>query len=103
MIDKKMFILNIPPEKADDLIEEKIAKGKVLLQLEIKNIQQLHTFEKKFKAWNSENYELLKSIFKNKKVAKDYSSSGWSIGRILVSDLKLSEKKAKLYMDIKNK
>ncbi len=103
MIDKKMFILNIPPEKVDTLIEEKIVKGKALLQLEIKNIQQLQTAEKKFKLWNSENYKLLKSIFKNKKVAKDYSSSGWSIGRILVSDLKLSEKTAKLWADLQDK
>ncbi len=103
MVDKKLFILNIPPEKADDLIEDKILKGEALLKLKIKNIQQWKTAEKKFKVWNSENYELLKLIFKNNKVAKDYSSSGWSIGRIFVSDLKLSEKTAKLNIDIQDK
>ena len=103
MVDKKLFILNIPPEKADDLIEEKMGYGEILLQFKIKNIQQWKSAEKKFKTWNSENYELLKFIFKNSKVAKDYSSSGWSIGRIFVSDLKLSEKTAKLLHDIQDK
>jgi len=103
MVDKKLFILNIPPEKADDLIEEKMVNGATLLQITIKNIQHWKSAEKKFKIWNSENYELLKSIFKNNKVAKDYSSSGWSIGRIFVSDLKLSEKTTKLNIDIQNK
>ena len=103
MIDKKLFILNIPPEKADDLLEEKMVSGEAMLQFKIKNIQQWKSAEKKFKDWNSENYELLRSIFKNNKVAKDYSSSGWSIGRILVSDLKLSEKTAKFNIDIQDK
>ncbi len=103
MVDKKLFILNIPPEKADDLIEEKMVNGAPLLQITIKNIQHWKSAEKKFKIWNSENYELLKSIFKNNKVAKDYSSSGWSIGRIFVSDLKLSEKTTKLNIDIQDK
>lgn len=103
MVDKKLFILNIPPEKADDLLEEKMVNGEIMLKLNIKNIQQWKSAEKKFKAWNSENYELLKFIFKNNKVAKDYSSSGWSIGRILVSDLKLSEKTTKLMSDIQDK
>ncbi len=103
MVDKKLFILNIPPEKADDLIEEKIVNGEALFQIKIKNIQQWKSAEKKFKDWNHENYELLKSIFKNNKVAKDYSSSGWSIGRIFVSDLKLSEKTVKLLHDIQDK
>jgi len=39
MVDKKLFILNIPPEKADDLIEEKMVNGATLLQITIKNIQ----------------------------------------------------------------
>ena len=103
MVDKKLFILNIPPEKADDLIEEKMINGEILLKFKIKNIQQWKSAEKKFKDWNHESYELLKSIFKNSKVAKDYSSSGWSIGSIFVSDLKLSEKTAKLLHDIQDK
>jgi len=103
MIDRKKFILNIPPEKADDLIEKQLVHGDTLLKLKINNIQQWKSTETKFKAWNSENYELLKSIFKNNKVAKDYSSSAWSIGRIFISDLKLSEKTAKLFCDIKEK
>jgi hypothetical protein len=103
MLNKKKFILNIPPEKADFLIEEKIVAGEIMLNLKIKNIEQWKTTEIKFKAWNGENYELLKSIFKNNKVAKDYSSSGWSIGNILVSDLKLSEKIMKLRNDLQEK
>ncbi len=103
MLDREKFILNIPPEKADDLIDKQLNYGDTLLNLKIKNIQQWKSTEKKFKAWNSENYELLKSIFKNNRVAKDYSSTGWSIGRIFISDLKLSEKTAKLFSDIKEK
>ena len=103
MLDKKKFILHIPPEKADELIEEKISNGENLLKHKITDIQQWKIEEKKFKVWNSENFELLKSIFKNNRVAKDYSSSGWSIERILISDLKLSEKTAKLNLDIQNK
>lgn len=103
MVDRKKFILKIPPEKADDLIEEKLVKGETLLKIKIKNIQQWKSAEIKFKNWNSENYELLKSIFKNNKVAKDYSSTAWSIGSIFVSDLKLSEKTNKLYKDIQEK
>jgi len=103
MLDRKKIILNIPPEKADNLIEKQLEIGDVLLKLKIKNIQEWKSTERKFKIWNSENYELLKSIFKNSKVAKDYSSTGWSIGRIFISDLKFSEKTAKLFSDIKEK
>jgi len=103
MLDREKFILNIPPEKADDLIEKQLKFGDTLLKLKIVNMQQWKSTEKKFKTWNSENYELLKSIFKNNKVAKDYSSTGWSIGRIFISDLKLTEKTAKLFSDIKEK
>lgn len=103
MVDKKKFILDIPPEKADELIENQLLQGDTLLKLKISNLQQWKSAETKFKIWNSENYELLKSIFKNNKVAKDYSSSGWSISRIFISDLKLSEKTTKLYSDIKEK
>jgi len=103
MLDRKKFILHIPPEKADELIENKIVSGENLLEQKITNIQQWKSEEKKFKIWNGENFKLLKSIFKNNKVAKDYSSSGWSIERILISDLKLSEKIAKLNLNIQNK
>lgn len=103
MLDKKKFILNIPPEKADDLIEEKIKFGEQLLKHRIQDIQQWKSEEKRYKAWNSENYEMLKAIFKNNKVARDYSFSGWSIQNILISDLKLSEKTARLHKDIKHK
>jgi len=103
MLDKNKFILNIPPEKADQIIEEKIEYGERLLKHKIKDIQNWKSEEKKFKTWNSENFEMLKSIFKNNRVAKDYSASGWSIHNILISDLKLTEKKAKLDNDIKHK
>ncbi|MBT3756188.1 MAG: hypothetical protein HOD64_10710 [Candidatus Cloacimonetes bacterium] len=89
MLDRKKFILHIPPEKADERIELRIANGESLLKHKVKDIQQWKSEEKKFKVWNSENFELLKSIFKNNRVAKDYSSSGWSIERILISDLKI--------------
>ena len=85
MLDRKKFILHIPPEKADEQIELRIANGESLLNHKVKDIQQWKSEEKKFKVWNSENFELLKSIFKNNRVAKDYSSSGWSIERILIA------------------
>ncbi|MCF7857936.1 MAG: nucleotide-binding protein [Candidatus Cloacimonetes bacterium] len=103
MKKNKHFILNIPPEKADKLIEDQIVIGETFKEIKIINIQQWKNAEKKFNAWNLNNYNLLKSIFKNNKVCKDYSSASWSIGRVLISDLKLSEKIDKLHKDISNK
>lgn len=103
MLDKKKFILNIPPEKADKLIEERIIAGENLLKHKITDIHYRKSEEKKFKVWNSENFEILKSIFKNNKVAKDYSSTGWFIENILITNLKHSEKIAKLDNEIKHK
>ena len=99
----KSLILKIPLEKAEKLLNEKITEGSQILEGPISNIKQWKNAEKKYNHWNSENYESLKKIFKKNTIAKDYSSSKWTIGRILISDLKLDEKIAKLYNDLEEK
>ncbi|MCK4654721.1 MAG: nucleotide-binding protein [Candidatus Cloacimonetes bacterium] len=99
----KSLILKIPLEEAEKLLNEKITEGSQILEGPISNINQWKNAEKKYNHWNSENFELLKKIFKKNTIAKDYSSSEWTIGRILISDLKLDEKTAKLHKDIEEK
>ena len=101
-IDKSL-ILKIPLEEAEKLLNKKITEGSQILEGPISNINQWKSAEKRYNSWNSENFELLKKIFKKNTIAKDYSSSEWTIGRILISDLKLDEKIAKLYKDIEEK
>lgn len=101
-IDKSL-ILKIPLEEAEELLNKKITEGSQILEGPISNINQWKSAEKRYNSWNSENFELLKKIFKKNTIAKDYSSSEWTIGRILISDLKLDEKTAKLYKDIEEK
>ncbi|MBC8416126.1 MAG: nucleotide-binding protein [Candidatus Cloacimonetes bacterium] len=101
-IDKSL-ILKIPLEEAEKLLNKKITEGSQILEGPISNINQWKNAEKRYNSWNSENFELLKKIFKKNTIAKDYSSSEWTIGRILISDLKLDEKTAKLYKDIEEK
>ena len=101
-IDKSL-ILKIPLEETEKLLNKKITEGNQILEGPISNINQWKSAEKRYNSWNSENFELLKKIFKKNTIAKDYSSSEWTIGRILISDLKLDEKIAKLYKDIEEK
>ena len=101
-IDKSL-ILKIPLEEAEESLNKKITEGSQILEGPISNINQWKSAEKRYNSWNSENFELLKKIFKKNTIAKDYSSSEWTIGRILISDLKLDEKTAKLYKDIEEK
>ena len=101
-IDKSL-ILKIPLEETEKLLNKKITEGNQILEGPISNINQWKSAEKRYNSWNSENFELLKKIFKKNTIAKDYSSSEWTIGRILISDLKLDEKIAKLYKDIEVK
>ncbi|MCK4311330.1 MAG: nucleotide-binding protein [Candidatus Cloacimonetes bacterium] len=99
----KSLILKIHLEEAEKLLNEKIKEGTQILETPISNIDQWKNAEKKYNHWNGENYESLKKIFKKNTIAKDYSSSEWTIGRILISDLKLDEKTAKLHKDIEEK
>ena len=99
----KPLILKIPLEEAEELLNKKITEGSQILECPISNINQWKSAEKRYNTWNSENFELLKKLFKKNTIAKDYSSSEWTIGRILISDLKLEEKTAKLYKDIEEK
>lgn len=99
----KSLILKIPPKEAENLLNGKITDGNQILECPVLSIDQWKSAEKKYNSWNSENYEILKKMFKKNTIAKDYSSSKWTIGRILISDLKLDEKTAKLHKDIEEK
>jgi predicted nucleotide-binding protein len=99
----KLQVLRIPLKEAEKLLNESINEGSGILETHISNINQWKNSEKKFNHWNGENYEILKNMFKKNTIAKDYSISGWAIGRIFISDLKLDEKIAKLHKDIKEK
>jgi len=97
------LILKIPRVEAESIFNEQTRIGKKLLSISIDNIDQLKAVEKRYNNWNSENYELLKRILKQQDIARDYSAAPWSIGKILVGDLKLSEKVEKLQAKINRK
>ena len=99
----KPQVLRIPLKEAEKLLNKSINEGTGILETPISNINQWKNSEKKFNHWNGENYEILKNIFKKNTIAKDYSSSGWAIGRIFISNLKLDDKIAKLQKDIEEK
>ncbi len=104
--DKKndiLLVLKIPLKEAEKLLNESINEGTGILKAPISNIDQWKNAEKKYNHWNGENYEILKKMFKKSTIAKDYSSSGWAIGRIFISNLKLDDKIAKLHKDIEEK
>ncbi len=104
MIKKdKLLVLKIPLKEAEKLLNESINEGTGILKAPISNIDQWKSAEKKYNHWNGENYDILKRIFKKNIIAKDYSSSGWAIGRIFISNLKLDDKIAKLQKDIEEK
>ncbi len=93
----------IPPQEASSILQQQISKGEKLLQVSIKSNNSLKAAEKKYNLWNSENFELLKKIFRYDNIAYDYSKSSWSIGGIFVSDLNLSNKINKLKSNIQLK
>ncbi len=99
----KLLVLKIPMKQAEKVLNESINEGTGILETPILNIDQWKSAEKKYNHWNSENYESLKKMFKINTIAKDYSFSKWTIGRILISDLKLDDKIAKLRKDIEEK
>ena len=97
------LILKVPCREAKNLLEKQILTGKEFLSIRIKTISQWKVVEKQYNHWNSENFELLKKILKRHDIARDYSASPWSIGRILVTDLKLNEKIENLHDCISRK
>jgi predicted nucleotide-binding protein len=99
----KLQVLRIPLKEAKKLLNESINEGTGILKAPISNIDQWKNAEKKYNHWNGENYEILKKMFKKSTIAKDYSSSGWAIGRIFISNLRLDDKISKLQKDIKEK
>ena len=97
------LILKVPCREAENLLKKQILNGKEFLSIPIKTIAQWKAVEKQYNHWNSENFELLKKILKKRDIARDYSASPWSIGRILVTDLKLNEKIENLHNCISRK
>lgn len=89
--------------EASKIILVQIGKGGEIHDQKISSTNQLHSIESKYKSWNNENFMVLKKIFDVETIARDYSTSSWSIGNILISDLKLSEKVDKLMRNLENK
>jgi len=100
---KNMMTLKTPLNEAEKILQHRIEKGHDLLNIQAKSHAAVKTADKLYNHWNSENYDILKKIFKSSNVARDYSSDTWSIGGILISDLKLIEKKEKLHSKIRKK
>lgn len=94
------MLLKIPLTEAEKILQKQIDKGKTILEGQIKNVPSLRTAEKLYNHWNSENYDILKKVFRFADIARDYSTSIWSIGGILISDLKVPEKVEKLHGNI---
>lgn len=97
---RNLMMLKIPLTEAEKILEKQIKKGNGLLKDPVKTSVSLKIAEKLYNHWNSKNYDILKKIFHFIDIARDYSTSTWSIGGILVSDLKLSEKVEKLHSNI---
>ncbi len=89
--------------EASEIISAQIGKGEKFCDFEIKEINQLHSLESKFKSWNNENIEILKKIFDIKTIATEYATTTWSFGSILISNLTFEEKAQKLKNKISHK
>ena len=95
--------LKITLKDAEKILIKQIEEGKQIKDSSITNINLLHQAEKKYNIWNSYNFKKLKQIFDKKIIAKEYSTSEWSIGGILISDLTLQEKTSKFLNNIQHK
>jgi len=100
---QQTLILTIPRADAEITLDKQIQLGNEILNVSIETNTQLKAAEKRYNHWNSDNFEFLKKILKKQEIAKDYSSSPWSIGKILIGDLKLSVKIENLKTNIKRK
>ncbi|MDO9577676.1 MAG: nucleotide-binding protein [Candidatus Cloacimonadales bacterium] len=100
---RNLMMLKIPLTEAEKILEKQIKKGNGLLKDPVKTSVSLKIAEKLYNHWNGENYDILKKIFQYTNIAQDYSISTWSIGGILISDLKLTEKIEKLHSNIHDK
>lgn len=93
---ERSIVLNFEPVEAEKILRERISQGNELKKEKPDSIKAWKLIEKQFNQWNSENYDILKKMFQKNTVAKDYASSSWNIGGILLTDLKLNEKTEKL-------
>ena len=100
---RTMMTLKTPLNEAEKILLHQVEKGHIMLDIQIKSNVEIKTADKLYNHWNSKSYDILKKIFKSSNVARDYSSYTWSIGGILICDLKLIEKKEKLHSNIRKK
>lgn len=106
---KKIFgssdqiLLKTARSEAENILRRQIEQGKIILDSSIQTISNLKAAEKQYNHWNSKNFEILKKLFSHDHIAKDYAAVKWSIGKILISDLKLEEKVENLHNNISRK
>lgn len=71
-------ILIISREEAKNQLNERIDAGKKIKEVNIHNEADLDNSERLYKKWTEYNFELLKSIFTNETIAKEYSYASGS-------------------------
>ena len=71
--------LLISNSDAREKLSERLNKGKEIKQIEIRNGSEFEEAKKQYKKWTEFNFELLKSIFSNDLIAKEYSFATGSL------------------------
>ena len=98
---KNLMSLKSPLDEVEFILQKQIDKGNELLEIPLPTSASLKAAEKLYNHWNSENFDILKKVFLYSDIARDYSTSHWSIGSIFISDLNLGEKVEKLHSNIR--
>lgn len=65
-------LLLVPGSEAEDKINDRILKGKALLERKITSEEEVDLMEENYNKWNDFNKELLKSIFTGQRMIEDY-------------------------------
>lgn len=92
--------LTIPTADARDKLAERIEKGQELLALQIDSQAQLEQLKKEYSKWSAYNVELLKQMFSDESMSKEYSFWG---GFAVVGGQSFGEEVEEFYSDVEEK